>query len=66
LASYSAVSLRRIWKAERFSAWLTSVLHRFPGQTPFERKLQLAELDYLLGSAAAQQAFSESYTGLPY
>ena len=65
LDSYSADCLSRVWKAERFSWWLTSVLHRFPGQTSFDRKIQLAELDYLVGSEAAQTVFSENYIGLP-
>jgi p-hydroxybenzoate 3-monooxygenase len=62
---YSAVALRRIWRAERFSAWMTSVLHKFPGQSSFDRGMQIAELDYLVGSAAAQAAFVESYAGAP-
>ena len=64
LDAYSAAALRRIWRAERFSAWLTSVLHRFPGQTSFDRGMQLAELDHLVSSAAARTAFVEAYTGL--
>ena len=65
LDAYSATALRRIWRAERFSAWLTSVLHKFPGRTSFDRGMQLAELDELASSAAAQAAFVESYTGTP-
>jgi p-hydroxybenzoate 3-monooxygenase len=65
LDGYSATALRRIWRAERFSAWLTSVLHRFPGQSSFDRGMQLAELDQLASSAATQAAFVESYTGSP-
>jgi p-hydroxybenzoate 3-monooxygenase len=61
---YSATALRRIWRAERFSAWLTSVLHRFPKRTSFDRGMQLAELDHLVSSAAARAAFVEAYTGL--
>jgi p-hydroxybenzoate 3-monooxygenase len=61
---YSAAALRRIWRAERFSAWLTSVLHRFPGRTSFDRGMQLAELDNLASSAAARAAFIEAYTGV--
>ena len=64
LDAYSASALRRIWRAERFSAWLTSVLHRTPSQTSFDRGMQLAELDHLVSSAAARAAFVESYTGL--
>jgi len=63
LDAYSASALRRIWRAERFSAWLTSVLHRYPGQTSFDRGMQLAELDHLASSAAARAAFVEAYTG---
>jgi p-hydroxybenzoate 3-monooxygenase len=62
---YSDAALRRIWRAERFSAWLTSVLHRFPGQSSFDRRMQIAELDYLVTSAAARAAFVESYAGVP-
>jgi p-hydroxybenzoate 3-monooxygenase len=64
LDAYSASALRRIWRAERFSAWLTSVLHRYPGQTSFDRGMQLAELDHLVSSAAARAAFVEAYTGI--
>jgi p-hydroxybenzoate 3-monooxygenase len=63
LDEYSATALRRIWRAERFSAWLTSVLHRFPGASSFDRRMQLAELDQLASSAAARAAFVESYAG---
>jgi p-hydroxybenzoate 3-monooxygenase len=65
LDAYSTTCLARIWKAERFSAWLTSLLHRYPGRSDFDRRLQLAELDYLADSEAAQTAFSENYVGLP-
>ncbi|HUL83741.1 MAG TPA: 4-hydroxybenzoate 3-monooxygenase [Gammaproteobacteria bacterium] len=65
LDGYSATALRRIWHAERFSAWLTSVLHAYPGRSSFDRALQIAELDYLVGTASAQAAFVESYTGTP-
>jgi p-hydroxybenzoate 3-monooxygenase len=64
LTHYSDRCLRRIWKAERFSWWLTSLLHLFPDGA-FERKLQHAELEYLLASKAAQAAFAENYVGLP-
>jgi p-hydroxybenzoate 3-monooxygenase len=63
LDGYSATALRRIWRAERFSAWLTSVLHRYPGRSSFDRHMQLAELDQLASSAAARAAFVESYAG---
>jgi p-hydroxybenzoate 3-monooxygenase len=62
---YSETCLRRVWKAERFSWWMTSLLHRFPETGAFGRKLQLAELDYLVGSPAASTALAENYVGLP-
>ncbi|MBV8031780.1 MAG: 4-hydroxybenzoate 3-monooxygenase [Betaproteobacteria bacterium] len=66
LDAYSARALARVWKAERFSWWMTKLMHLFPEEGEFGRKMQLAELDYLMGSAAAQTAFAENYTGLPY
>ncbi len=65
LDAYSGRALARVWKAERFSWWLTWLTHRFPGEDPTHRKLQLAELDDLAGSRAAQTAFAENYVGLP-
>ena len=65
LDSYSASCLRRVWKAQRFSAWMTGLLHRFPAQDGFARRVQLAELDYVTGSAAAATALAENYVGLP-
>lgn len=62
--SYSARALLRIWKAERFSWWMTSLLHTFPETGPFGRRIQRAEFDYLRGSVAAQQSLAENYTGL--
>ena len=64
LEGYSATALRRIWKAERFSAWLTSVLHRYPDHGAFDRRLQRAELEQLLDSASARATFVESYAGV--
>jgi p-hydroxybenzoate 3-monooxygenase len=64
--AYSDRCLRRIWKAERFSWWMTSMLHRFPETGGFGRKLQLAELDYLVGSIPAATALAENYVGLPF
>lgn len=64
LTHYSERCLRRIWKAERFTWWLTNLLHRFP-DCGFERRLQQAELRYLAGSRAAQTVFAENYVGLP-
>ena len=66
LESYSQKCLKRIWQAERFSWWLTSILHRFPDQSSFNRNIQIAELDYLMESDTAQAAFAENYVGLPF
>ena len=62
----SQKALSRIWKAERFSWWMTGILHRFPSQTPFEQRMQLAELDYVASSEAASTSVAENYVGLPY
>jgi p-hydroxybenzoate 3-monooxygenase len=66
LDAYSDRCLRRVWKTQRFSWWLTSLLHRFPGANAFERRLQLAELDYVTSSRAAATALAENYVGLPF
>lgn len=63
---YSAKALARVWKAERFSWWMTSMLHRFPDTDAFSARIQLAELNYLVSSQAATAAMSEQYVGLPY
>jgi p-hydroxybenzoate 3-monooxygenase len=65
LESYSETCLRRVWKASRFSWWMTSMLHRFPGDDPFQHRLQLAELDYVTSSRAASTSLAENYVGLP-
>jgi len=65
LDGYSATCLRRIWKAQRFSWWMTSMLHRFPGSDAFQMRVQLAEFDYVTGSRAASTALAENYVGLP-
>jgi p-hydroxybenzoate 3-monooxygenase len=65
LDHYSAKALQRIWKAERFSWWMTSLLHTFPENGPFGRRIQRAEFDYLAGSRVAQQVLAENYVGLP-
>jgi p-hydroxybenzoate 3-monooxygenase len=65
LDRYSEVCLRRVWKAERFSWWMTTMLHRFEEKTPFEQRLQLAELDYVTGSRAGAESLAENYVGLP-
>jgi p-hydroxybenzoate 3-monooxygenase len=66
LDAYSSRALARIWKAERFSWWMTMLLHRLPDDGPFGQKIQQAELGYLAGSRAAQTAMAENYVGLPY
>lgn len=66
LDQYSAAALRRIWKAQRFSWWMTSMLHRFPGTDAFQYRVQLAELDYVTSSPAAATALAENYVGLPF
>ena len=66
LDSYSQTALKRVWKAERFSWWMTSTLHRFPESSGFDQRLQQAELDYLMSSKAAQTVLAENYVGLPY
>lgn len=63
---YSAVALKRVWKAVRFSWWMTSMMHRFPDNDGFGTKLQQAELDYVVHSAAATSSLAENYVGLPY
>lgn len=62
---YSQTCLRRVWKVQRFSWWMTSMLHRFPDENPFDRRRQLAELDYVTSSRAASQSLAENYVGLP-
>ena len=64
--AYSERCLRRVWKTQRFSAWMTSMLHRFPGHGPFDRRMQLAELDYVVTSSAASRTLAENYVGLPF
>jgi len=66
LDTYPRRALARVWKAERFSWWMTQILHRFPESSGFDGKLQAAELDYLFGSKAAQTVLAENYVGLPY
>src|SRR6478735_2043826 len=64
IAGYSDKALARVWKSERFSWSLTRLMHRFPEDGPFERAMQLAELDYIAGSRAAQTSIAENYVGL--
>ena len=65
LDRYSADALSRVWKAERFSCWMTSMLHLFPETGPFGRRIQMAELDYVATSEAARTSLAENYVGLP-
>ncbi|HEV8393635.1 MAG TPA: 4-hydroxybenzoate 3-monooxygenase [Vicinamibacterales bacterium] len=65
LDQYSDVCLRRVWKAQRFSWWMTSTLHRFPDDGPFDLQRQIADLDYLTSSRAAMTSLAEQYVGLP-
>ena len=65
LDAYSETCLRRVWQAQRFSWWMTSLLHRFSDRTPFERQVQRAELDYVFGLVAVSTALAENYVGLP-
>ena len=65
LDQYSAKCLRRIWKVQRFSWWMTSMLHLFPGDDGFDHRRQLAELDYVTSSRAGMTALAENYVGLP-
>jgi p-hydroxybenzoate 3-monooxygenase len=66
LDTYSERALRRVWLAERFSWWMTSLLHHFPDHSSFDRRVQLAELEYLFSSSAAATALAENYVGLPF
>ena len=65
LERYSETCLRRIWKTQRFSAWMTRMLHRFDDHAPFDRRVQLAELDYVTSSRVAAAGLAENYVGLP-
>ena len=65
LSRYSEICLRRVWKVQRFSWWMTSMLHRFSDENAFDQRRQLAELDYVTTSKAASQTLAENYVGLP-
>ena len=65
LDRYSEICLRRIWKAQHFSWWMTSMLHKFPDANPFDERRQLAELDYVTSSQTAARSLAENYVGLP-
>lgn len=64
--SYSQKALARVWKAERFSWWFSSLMHRYPDQSEFDLKMQVADLEFLRSNKAAQKAMAENYVGLPY
>jgi len=66
LEKYSETCLRRVWNVQRFSWWMTSMLHRFDGDKGFDQRRQLAELDYVTSSRAAAQSLAENYVGLPF
>jgi len=66
LDAYSDTALRRVWASTRFSWWMTELLHRIPGRSPFDQRIQDAELANLRRSRAAQKAFCDQYTGLPF
>ncbi|MCU7248473.1 4-hydroxybenzoate 3-monooxygenase [Pseudomonas koreensis] len=66
LEKYSAICLRRVWKAERFSWWMTSMLHRFDEHDDFSQRICASELDYFVDSEAGRKTIAENYVGLPY
>ena len=65
LEGYSETCLKRVWRAEHFSWWMTSMLHRFPSDDVFQHRLQRSQLDYVVGSRAAAASLAENYVGLP-
>jgi p-hydroxybenzoate 3-monooxygenase len=65
LENYSAKCLRRVWYAQRFSWWMTQIMHRFPGESVFDHRRQLSDLDYITSSNAAATSLAEQYVGLP-
>jgi p-hydroxybenzoate 3-monooxygenase len=65
LDHYSAICLRRVWKAQCFSWWMTQTLHRFPSESEFDYRRQIADLDYITGSRAAMTSLAGNYVGLP-
>ena len=66
LDAYSGRCLARVWRAEHFSWWMTSMLHRPEGGDPFDQRLQLSQLRYVTGSTAAATSLAENYVGLPW
>jgi p-hydroxybenzoate 3-monooxygenase len=65
LDAYSRTALRRVWRAELFSAWMTAILHVDPADDAFTSRLRLSQLEYLVSSRAAETTLAENYTGLP-
>ena len=65
LDDYSHIALKRVWRAEHFSWWMTSMLHRFPDQDAFQNRLQLSELNNVVNSRAAATMLAENYVGMP-
>ena len=66
LEAYSQKALARVWKAQRFSWWMTNTLHRFPGNLPYEDKLQETELEYVFSSDTGHRMVAKNYVGLPF
>jgi len=66
LEKYSEICLRRVWKAERFSWWMTSMLHQFPEADGFSQRIAESELAYFIHSHAGRTTIAENYVGLPY
>jgi p-hydroxybenzoate 3-monooxygenase len=66
LDSYSGTALHRVWAAARLSWWMTTLLHRFPGETPFEQRMRQSQFDYLMASEHAQASLAEQFAGLPF
>ena len=66
LDAYSATCLKRVWRAEHFSWWMTSMLHRFPSDDVFQQRLQRSQLEYVVGSRPAAASLAENYVGLPF
>jgi p-hydroxybenzoate 3-monooxygenase len=66
LAGYTATALKRVWRAEHFSWWMTSLFHRFGDASPFQQQLQRSELEYVVSSRAAATALAENYVGMPF
>ena len=66
LDAYSATCLKRVWRAEHFSWWMTSMLHRFPSDDVFQHRLQRSQLEYVVSSHPAAASLAENYVGLPF